>query len=271
MQIFKKNVNITLFQPLKKPKFLFWAFLAVAIVCMLAGIFAPSKVALWVIAILCIILCLAIKLICFNHIRSISSEECIHFFGKQGSGKSFFMAREGAYLKKKQNLKIAVNTTFDHYTQADFVCTRSDLGHKDLRPGTMLLWDEGNLDGFDNRNSAQNFKDNSTLNFWLKHRQNSNPVMITSQGFKSLDKKIREDCVTSYYFCRNYGIFVVAQKLSLDMQLDPITSEPIEFYSAASPIEAIFRSDSWLIGIPKLQAKGLYKTCNRSHFDKGSF
>lgn len=270
MRLINKLNQVTLWQPVKRPKLFVWILVIVSVFALL-GAFVFKNLIGWLIAGIVVAVCLVLKLLFYNHLDYINNEECIQWFGKPGSGKSFFMAREADHIKKRTGRKIIVNKAFSHYASADAVCSRSDLGHKDLCDGTLMLWDEGNLDGFDNRRSAENFKDNATLDFFLKHRHNGNPMMFTSQGYDSLDKKIRENVCTGWYFCRKYGPFVVAQRLYTDLQLDPKSSKPEDLYIAAAPIEALTQKDAWLFGIPALQNKGLYKTCCRSNFDKGAF
>lgn len=277
MGLFKpKAIKVDAHSKVVNGKLLMWIFIILGALFLILTVLLKSA---WWIFILLAVAALAAaigcKLIILNRIQPIRTDTAIQFAGAPGSGKSFFMAREASRLIHKQNWLCAVNERFVHYSLADFVCKKKDLGHKDLGDHTLLLWDEGNLDGFDNRDAGRNFADNKTLQFFLLHRQNGNPLMFTSQGVESLDKKIREDVITTLYWCDRLsfaGIDIcVARKLHRVQSINDLTGKPEITYEMAAVREAFLQKDAWLVGVPRFQARGLYRTINRMSFDRGSF
>lgn len=276
MIVLKAKVKIDAYSKIDNSKLHMWLLILAGVILLVVAFFAKKfGILVAFLALAALAAGVAIKFFIVNGLPNFLDEEAIQFAGMQGSGKSFFMAREAARVIRRQKWYCAVNQRFAHYALKDFIVTKKDLGHKDLGDHTILLWDEGNLDGFDNRDAGKNFADNKTLQFFLLHRQNGNPIIFTSQGVESLDKKIREDVIQKLYWCQKYSLFgltvCVARQLHRVEAINDLTGKPEITYEMAPVRSAFFSSDAWLFGLPKYQTKGLYSTINRMSFDRGSF
>lgn len=257
----------------KASSFWFWFLIILAVVALLLSILFKSGLPA-ILSFIALVSAIGCKLLFINSLAPIAPETCVQFAGMQRSGKSFFMAREVAKQKRKMGFLVACNDRFSHYAYKDIDFQKPELGWYDLGDGTVVLYDEGNID-FDNRNASQNFKDHRTLEFFLKHGQNNNPLIFTSQGVDSLDKKIREDVMTELYWCRKYplpllGPLCIARKLNREISINELTGKPDIHFNFASVASAFFSRDEWLFGLPKFQNKHLYKDVVRMDFPRGS-
>lgn len=115
-----------------------------------------------------------------------------------------------------------------------FQITKSDLGKFNI-PFGLLIWDEVGID-FNNRDFGETFSKKSgglkSLEWFKKHRHEQVEVMILSQGFDDMDKKLRD--LASDMFIVQHSLlpyFTVARRISKKPKIDTEqTHQPIDFY-----------------------------------------
>lgn len=159
------------------------------------------------------------------------------YFGSPGCGKTTFMARIALVARKKHH----IYTNFPVKIPGVRNFTKDDIGKYAFPEGSLILFDEGSLNGFDNRDFKTNFKDNNALEYFKLLRHYKNSIVFANQGFNELDKKIRT-LTTVFWLVRKVGPFSFATRVKRFTMLDPIQRQVIDGYDFPSMFNLIFNS-----------------------------
>lgn len=103
-----------------------------------------------------------------------------------------------------------------------------DIGLYDISNGLLLI-DEAGIE-YNNRSFKTNFSP-ASLRWFKLHRHYNVEVVIFSQGFDDMDKKLRTLARHLYIVRRSYIPGFLYRKMILKRpDIDPITKSPIDFY-----------------------------------------
>lgn len=209
------------------------------------------------IGVLVLAFALIIKRLYFGKLK-LYPADLVLFWGLPGSGKTLF-ATKTAY-DNKDDWYIGVNPEFEHLQLKDFDYTRDSLVNFTF-PGAALFYDEGSLNGFDNREFKTNFKDPGMLETFKKHRQMDFPLVFTNQGFEELDLKIRGPLSTHVYYVENMGFWCRATLMIPDVTISEIDGKPQEGYRFPGLLERFIDPSVQLYAWKSFYGK-FYNTCN---------
>lgn len=109
------------------------------------------------------------------------------YFGGPGSGKTMFLTR----LAAKYNRDHKIFSNYMIKLPGVYKLSKKDFGIIEFPPGSILLFDEASLNGYDNRDFKDNFKDNNAMEFVKLIRHFKCVCVWSNQGWDELDKKIR--------------------------------------------------------------------------------
>ena len=127
------------------------------------------------------------------------------YFGSPGCGKTSFLVADAKKFNKK-GYKVFSNICIPETYKFD----KSYIGKYAFPEGSILLFDEGSLNGFDNRDYKSNFRENPDCLGYLKLlRHYSNKIIFYNQGYDELDKKIRTLTIKNW-IVKRIGPFSVA-------------------------------------------------------------
>lgn len=188
----------------------------------------------------------------------LSPSDLVLFWGLPGCGKTMFAAKV-AY-DNKDDWYIGVNPEFDHLKLKDFDYTRDSLANFTF-PGAALIYDEGSLNGFDNREFKTNFKDPGMMEAFKKHRHMDFPLIFTNQGFEELDLKIRGPLSTHVYYVEYFGFWSRATLMIPDVTISEIDGKPQEGYRFPGLLERLIDPSVQLYAWHSFYGK-FYSTCN---------
>lgn len=158
---------------------------------------------------------------------------CSIFYGGPGSGKSTLAC---FYARKciSSNIPVYSNVPIN----GAYILNKSDLGKYAIHDALVII-DEVGIE-YNNRDFRSNFnsqnKDrvsqNQALEWWKKHRHEGCEVMVFSQGFDDMDKKI-QTLGSHYYIVRQslFGNFIVTKRIRKSPQIDKMTHQPIDEYT----------------------------------------
>ena len=167
------------------------------------------------------------------------------FWGLPGSGKTMFLTK--LWRDSRDKVNIYSNYTLPNVPYFD----KSYIGrcefHTDDRIAG-LLFDEGSLNGFDNRNFKSNFKDESKLEYFKKIRHHTTWIAFSNQGFEELDAKIRT-LTSKNYYVENHGLWSVAYRLIPDMFISQIDGQPHMGYRFPSFMDRLIDPSTQLYAI----------------------
>lgn len=131
------------------------------------------------------------------------------YFSEPGSGKTMFLTRI-AYRLYKKGVPVFSNYNIRFPDGGSpFMFSKSDLGVYSFPPGCVLLFDEASLNGYDNRDFKDNFRNNRSLEYFKLIRHFQNSMVWSNQGWDELDKKIRTLC-SQYWLVTKLPFFSVA-------------------------------------------------------------
>lgn len=116
---------------------------------------------------------------------------------------------------------------------------KSMLGTYRFPPGSVLFFDEASLNGYDNRDFKDNFKNNKSLEYFKLIRHYQNSMVWSNQGWDELDKKIRTLC-TQYWLVTKLPLFSVAVRYFVRVRPREGDDEFHDHYKPASPLRLIF-------------------------------
>lgn len=157
------------------------------------------------------------------------------YFGKPGSGKTMFLTRIALKFKDK-------HTVLSNYAIADpkvYKIKKSDFGHFALPDGSIVLFDEASLSGFDNRDFKNNFRDEKNLDFFKKIRHHKAVMVWSNQGYNELDVKIRT-LTNAIYLVKKLPFFSVALRIYFDTGPKRDTKTIEDQYTYASIVRMMF-------------------------------
>lgn len=170
---------------------------------------------------------------------------CSIFYGGPGSGKTTL----AAFFARK-----AIASGIDVYSNVPIsgckILEKSDIGRYDITDGLVII-DEAGID-YNNRDFKNNFtssKENQAkaLEWWKKHRHEGAEVLVFSQGFDDMDKKI-QGLGSDYYIVRRSLVpgMIVYRRILKRPQIDEHTRQPIDAYDFA-PFSArrVFMRPLW--------------------------
>lgn len=123
------------------------------------------------------------------------------FFGVPGVGKTTLLAAMALkYRGKYKNIYSNVHLKIDGVTFIDDDC----IGKYELRD-CLILIDEASIFA-DNRDYKSFNKNGTRLEFFLMHRHHCADIILFTQGYNAVDKKLRTLTVNLYYMQKK-GIF----------------------------------------------------------------
>lgn len=156
------------------------------------------------------------------------------YFGSPGSGKSTFLVHDALKLKKN-GYDVYTNLPLNGFNYFD----RSYIGKVEFPSNSVLLFDEGSLNGFDNRDFKTNFKDQNSLVYLKMLRHYKNKIVFYNQGWDELDKKIRTLCNRIWYV-KKIGCLSVAIQIRKKVEINKDTHEIVDGYYKPSVFSYIF-------------------------------
>lgn len=123
------------------------------------------------------------------------------FFGVPGVGKTTLLAAMALkYRGKYKNIYSNVHLKIDGVTYIDDDC----IGKYELRD-CLILIDEASIFA-DNRDYKSFNKNGTRLEYFLTHRHHCADIILFTQGYNAVDKKLRTLTVNLYYMQR--GLFL---------------------------------------------------------------
>lgn len=159
------------------------------------------------------------------------------YFGEVGCGKTMFLTRL-AYKYYKKKIPVYSNYPIYFPVGSTFKLSKSMLGTFRFPAGSVLLFDEASLNGFDNRDFKDNFKNNNSLEYLKLIRHYQNSMIWSNQGWDECDKKIRTLC-SQYWLVKKLPFFSVGIRYFVR----PGTSEDDDFkdrYVTANVFRLLF-------------------------------
>ena len=186
--------------------------------------------------------------------------EVILFWGLPRSGKSMFLQK---IVKDNPDRPIGGNDEFIESTNLDqdniYLFQRQDWGRFRPLDNSILIIDEASLNGYDNRDWAINF-DEESLAAWKKIGHNPASIVLTNQGFDELDCKIRDSLTSTVYYVINKGWYSKAIRMDKDVVWDEY-GRPVDGYSQPGLFERLFDPSSVLYVVHRHYGK-YYRTHN---------
>lgn len=158
------------------------------------------------------------------------------YFGPPGCGKTTFLAKIASQLQRK-NTDVFSNVPID----GCYAYSRSDIGKFSFPENSILLFDEGSLNGYDNRDHKDNFKGNHAMDYFKLIRHYKNKIIFSNQGWDELDKKIRTLTVQLWYV-RSFGPFSYAMRIFKSVDVDEESKQIVDGYVLPSKLKLIFCS-----------------------------
>ena len=157
------------------------------------------------------------------------------YFGSPGCGKTTFLTR----LAVKKRDKYHVFTNFNVNQDCIYSFEKKDIGQRAFPDYSLLLFDEGSLNGFDNRDFKTNFKDNNALEYFKLLRHYKNSIVFGNQGFDELDKKIRT-LTNEFWIVKKFWRFSYAVRVFKYTDIDPNTKQIIDGYKFPPGLKLLF-------------------------------
>ena len=165
----------------------------------------------------------------------IKDGDIVLFWGLPGSGKSMNLVKV-AYDNSDRHM--IANEEFRHCKLCKTWIKRSDMENYTFGKHSTILYDEGSLNGFDNRNWEKNFSP-EMLEFFKKIRHESSSIVFSNQGFQELDCKIRDSLVSKNYYVTNHGFYSKAVRLYKDITTNNMTGTVQEGYRTPNLIDRL--------------------------------
>ena len=116
--------------------------------------------------------------------------------------------------------------------------SKDDIGSVCFEEGGILVFDEGSLNGFDNRDFRNNFGFQQ-LDYFKLIGHYKNRIVFGNQGYDELDKKIRT-LTTCLYVVRRLGPFSMAVKIYKYVGIDKESKQIIDAYRYPNLFDIIF-------------------------------
>ncbi len=161
--------------------------------------------------------------------------DCVNlYFGSPRCGKTTFLVAD-SFKYKKMGYDVYTNIPLSHTKYFD----KSYLGRYEFPANSMLLFDEGSLNGFDSRDYKSNFKEQNMLVYLKMIGHYKNKIIFYNQGFDELDKKIRTLCMRIWYV-KKIGCFSFATLINKKVEIDKDTHDIRDGYYKPSVFSLIF-------------------------------
>lgn len=157
------------------------------------------------------------------------------YFGPPRCGKTTFLTRLA--VKKLGSCDVFSNYEITH--PGIYSYEKKDLGRYAFPDYSLLLFDEGSLNGFDNRDYKTNFNDPALLEYFKLIGHHRNTMVFSNQGFDELDKKIRT-LTTEFWLVKKFWRFSYAIRLVKFTDVDKISSQVIDGYVMPSGRQLLF-------------------------------
>lgn len=157
------------------------------------------------------------------------------FFGPPRCGKTMFLTK----LAYKYRSKKPVFCNFQILLRNCYVFDKSYIGKYAFPERSICLFDEGSLNGFDNRNFKSNFNDQRMLEYFKLAGHYKNMFVFSNQGWNELDVKIRT-LTTSYYLVRRLPIFSIAFRVTASVGVDKDTHQIVDAYKMPNLLRILF-------------------------------
>lgn len=151
-----------------------------------------------------VFLCLFFVLIEFIRLFEKKSNRFDIYFGSVGSGKSTY-ASKLAYQYQKKGIKVLSNFNIKGCKEFDY----KDLGTFNITD-CLIIIDEAGID-FDNRNFKDNFT-KSMVRFFKTHRHYNVDIVVFSQDWEDMDKKLRKLATKLYEIKKSYFPFTFKRR-----------------------------------------------------------
>lgn len=156
-----------------------------------------------------------------------------YVFGAPGCGKTPYCAS----LVKKCTSKKSYKKRYPNGVFTNFPCEgahlldSADVGMYQL-DHCLIILDESGVD-FNNRDFKKGLlSDKGRLDFYKKHRHYHTDIVIVSQGWDEVDKKLRTLCVQYYMLKRSLlPFFTRVKRVIKKCDIDEKTHEPCDFFS----------------------------------------
>lgn len=170
--------------------------------------------------------------------------DVVLFWGLPGSGKTMFLTK----LWHDCRGKMDVYSNYDLPGVPYF--DKRYIGHCEFHyeKTAGLLFDEGSLNGFDNRDFKRNFSDPAQLEYMKKIRHHSTWIAFSNQGFEELDVKVRT-LTSKNYYVENHGLWSVAYRLIPDMFISQVDGQPHMGYRFPTFLDRLFDPTTQLYAI----------------------
>lgn len=148
-------------------------------------------------------------------------------YGGPGSGKSTY----ACFLARKA-LASGVPVYSNVPITGCYKLEKSDLGFYSIPPSLVIL-DEAGVE-FNNRDFKHNFTGQGgkpSLEWFKKHRHEGCQILVLSQGFDDMDKKIQT--LGSHYWIARHSLipgFITLRQIRKRPMIDENTHSPVDFY-----------------------------------------
>lgn len=156
-------------------------------------------------------------------------------FGAPRSGKTTFLVK---YIKSARRYSYVYSNIPGLKSGFSNSLSKGDIGSFCFEEGGVLVFDEGSLNGFDNRDYKNNFG-YQQLDYFKLIGHYKNRIVFGNQGFDELDKKIRT-LTTCFYVVRRIGPFSMAVKIYKYVGIDKNTRQIIDAYRYPNLFDIIF-------------------------------
>lgn len=157
------------------------------------------------------------------------------YFGGPGSGKTMFLTR----LAAKFNGKHYIYSNYAIKLPNIYKLKKQDFGKIEFPPGSILLFDEASLNGYDNRDFKDNFKENNAMEFVKLIRHFKCVCVWSNQGWDEMDKKIRI-LSSALYLVRKLPIVSVAIRIYVSPSVNKEDHTITDNYRYANLLRLIF-------------------------------
>lgn len=156
-----------------------------------------------------------------------------YIFGSPGSGKTTVLAKIGRYYMRK-GIPVYANFPLTGATLID----DKDVGYYAFSRSIILL-DEAGIT-YNNRDAANKkglMQDEKRLRYWKLVRHYKACIIVASQSWEDVDKKVRD--LSQHYFLIRRGIlgFTVVKPIYKKVDIDETTHQPTDMYK----IDVFFR------------------------------